>query len=227
MASPIHDFRESDLYPKHASLPAWRWEFLRRNGDYQAAFAHHGNTQPPHSDCLRFGLRTWPDPAREWQQVMSAFRMIAGVTELPTLETLERWMQRDDFDPLVTLHSLLETFTEWRATGMRVALIDVALPIGDQVDKIESMLSQRTVAVGETVVPKLDRARMGTWRDYVRVLDGYAAGFDPAQIAAALYPWQPNDHASGHAASKKVRIAYNRALELCEGFGIPRVLLEK
>ena len=226
-AVPIHDFRDGTLYPKHKGLPAWRWEFLRRNSEYQSAFREHGQTQPPHPDCWRFGLRTWPNPAWVWVNAISAFRTIAGVTELPTLETLEKWMQRDDFDPLHALRSLLAGFTEWRANGLRVALVDVSLPIGEQVEKIEAMLADRTVALGEEVVPKLDRAHYGKWRDYLRVLDGYAAGCEPDEVAAVLYPWQPNDYASGKAATSKVRMAYKRAVELTEGFGVPRVTLEK
>jgi hypothetical protein len=48
---PIHDFRDESKYPLWTGVTAWRWEFLRRNMDYQVTFAIDGQIGPPPASC--------------------------------------------------------------------------------------------------------------------------------------------------------------------------------
>ncbi len=78
----IADFRDESKYPARPTLKRWRWEFLRRNAEYQAFFDLHGvGGYVP--GCERFGMmqllnpRDDLDPANE--QTSAATTLAPGM----------------------------------------------------------------------------------------------------------------------------------------------------
>lgn len=212
-AYPIHDFLDESKYPLWEGIAAWRWEFLRRNADYQAAFERDGQTMPPPPSCRVFGLRSFPDPRMEYPQVSSHFHSGGSLSQrpIPTLADLETWRSRPGFDPERALRSVLWSVEERLRMGLHFAMIDLTVPLRPQFAAIEKLAQAR---------PVVERMHPEKWRGYLRVLDGAAKGLDADAVAAVMHPNESNEYASGYAPRRKVEQALARARELCLTFAI-------
>jgi len=211
-ARPIHDFRETDAYPLWRGVTAWRWEFLRRNEEYQAAFDLDGGAIPVRGSCLRFGLQSLPDPAMEYDQIQHCFESGGSFGfQLPTLADLEKWKSRPGFNAERVLRSVLWSVEVRQRTGLHFAQLDLSVPLRPQFEKIEMLAQAR---------PKVERMRPEKWRTYLRILDGVAERLSLDEVAAVMYPHERNDYQSGYAPRKKVEQAMARARALCTTFAI-------
>ena len=87
MGYPIKDFRDPRQYPEPgAGNRMLRWEFLRRNPEYQAYFAAHCTERATHERFLelrsRFGIRSLADPRIDCYPTFSYLG--PGIVNLPT-----------------------------------------------------------------------------------------------------------------------------------------------
>lgn len=212
-AYPIKDFRDHSQYPLRNGLNAWRWEFLRRNVEYQALYqAHKADVVPP-AAVHDFGIRSLFDPMDD--NAYRGFLEPAGIIGLPTFETVEKWKKVPGYTAERALHSILKTLTEFQRTGQTLVMIDRALPIEPQLEAIREQISTRAELDQEK--PPLRNDRRGEWPSYLRILDAMASGADTNEIAATIYPGTDNYYPD-FAGRKRVKKAAERAKFLAATF---------
>lgn len=221
MAYPIKDFRDAAQYPAHSGLNAWRWEFLRRNPEYQAFYEKHKDDErPPY--CGEYGIRSLYDPL--FDRAYEGFLPPSGLMELPTFETVRKWEKVPGYTAERALESILSTLTEFQFLGDTIAVINRALPIEPQLAAIRESVEMRNALDGQT--PAILRDRRAEWPSYLRILDGLAEGATFDEVAAVLYPETDNSYPD-FAGRKRVSKATERARFLCGTFAVKKFAPEK
>lgn len=221
-AYPIKDFRKPEQYPAHQCLNAWRWEFLRRNAEYQKLYlAHKGDAIPP-SSVFDFGIRSLYDPM--FDDAHRGFLPPAGIIGLPTFETVEKWKKVPGYTAERALNSILRTLTELQSGGDTLVVINRALPIEFQIEAIREGVAMRSDLDSES--PSLKNDRRNEWPFYLRILDAIASGVEFDGIASAIYPGTDNSYPD-FAGRKRVKKASERARYLVEVFAARRFAPEK
>ncbi|MCK7597785.1 DUF2285 domain-containing protein [Microbulbifer sp. CAU 1566] len=215
-AYPIKNFRDPSAYPSWKGINAWRWEFLRRNPEYQAFFDANKTkfkTDPSNVSCWRFGVRSLHDPAHDeaYQGMLPPSRVVG----LPTFDDLERWEKVPGYTPEMGLTIILRILTELQYQGDTLAVIDRSLPVKPQLTAIGEAVELRNSADG--VSPAFQRQTSTKWPEYLRVLDGKAAGASDDEIAAVLYPDKENNYPD-YPVRKRVEKAAAQGIYLSKVF---------
>lgn len=213
MSVAIKDFRRVDDYPNWQGLSAWRWEFLRRDPEYQQFFAQHkDDVRGPY--CGMFGIRSLHDPA--FDRAFEVFNDGASLIELPTFEWVKKWEQVSGYTDERGLKMILKTLTELQSRGSALVAIDRSLPLEMQLEQIREAVALRNERGAQ--IPPMKNDRRNEWPSYLRVLDGIAAQATHDDIAAAVYPDTENIYPD-FAGRKRVKAAAKRAAILCRAFG--------
>ena len=221
-AYPIKDFRDAAQYPNHKGLNAWRWEFLRRNADYQTLYqAHKDDIQPPPA-VWDFGVRALHDPMLD--NAYRELRPLAGIVRLPTFEDVEKFEKVHWYTAERALAMILETLTGLQHCGGTLVTIDRTLPIEPQLDAIRKQVTLTNKVDNEK--PPLGNLRLSEWPAYLRIMDARAVGASFDEIAAVIYPETDNSYPD-QAGRKRVIKADERAKFLAETFACRKFTPEK
>jgi len=221
-AYPIKDFRDAAQYPNHQGLNAWRWEFLRRNEEYQALYQAHKDDIHPPTAVWNFGIRSLYDSG--FDNAYRGFLPLAGIVGLPTFEDVDKWKKKPWYTAERALHSILGTLAELQYCGGTIITIDRALPLEPQLDEIREQVAIKNELDNEK--PPLGNLRLSEWPAYLRVMDARAAGADFDEIAAVIYPKTDNTYPD-HAGRKRAIKADERARFLVETFASGKFTPEK
>lgn len=221
-AYPIKDFRDATSYPVWEGISAWRWEFLRRNPEYQSLFEAHKDDEIPPSKCWDFGVRALYNPMHD--RAFIGLVPPGFIIELPNFEWVEKWKKDPDYSAERALQIVLGTLTRLQFHGDALATINCALPIEPQLDTIRESVAQKNRR--DNRAPPLRNDRRGEWPFYLRILDGLAAGATHDEIAAALYPDRDNSYPD-FAGRKRVKKAAERATFLSQTFAVKGFTPEK
>lgn len=203
----LPDCRDKHAYPALSStLVRWAWEFLRRNADYQKAWAEM--IAPYYSADLGYDpdlprAAGIPDP-------LSAMRDKFGVAFLPPDPADSRTVP-------VFEHNLIYENHPGAVSGSlardQVAVVfNLAWPLEPQIARAERSIRERRerlVARGE-ITATAPRNHKALWQDYLRLLDGEAAGLQTARLAAIIYPKTENldpDYAGSRAVTNGLKAA--------------------
>lgn len=219
-AYAINDFRDAAKYPTRSTLKAWRWEFLRRNAEYQAFFAEHnvGGYVP---GCERFGVTQLVDPRDDLdsanEESAAVVTLAPGIVTLPTHASIDqrRRALRVRFSSELALQNVLDFTSEIQSGTNVVAVLDRALPIEDQLAAIRRTIERMNA--DERVEPIFQRPHVDKWPSYLRILDGRAQGATFSEIAGALHPGESE-------AQDKTRKAFDAAIRLTQTFGVGRAV---
>jgi hypothetical protein len=180
----LPDCSDESAYPDPRSAPLvrWAWEFLRRNLEYQRDYAEliapYYSAERGLDDELRIADGK-PDPIR-------AMREKFGVL-LP-------------FDPADArarplFESNLVSVRDWSASetlprNQTAIVFDMLWPLEPQIERALSYLRGRRAwleSKGE-ISPEMRRNHVEKWREYLRLLDGEAAGHKTSELAAIVFP---------------------------------------
>ncbi|OXJ00036.1 MULTISPECIES: transcriptional regulator domain-containing protein [Burkholderia] len=222
------NWRNADEYPsvETTSPRVWAWEFLRRNpkytqdwaefrskiGEYADRYANlspqekasflvdkryqhveeirsptgqHRKIETPLANWYgrKWGLAQIADPGTDHNQLTHRWIDMAGVLVFPN----------DGFD-----------FADPRY--MAIA-IDLSRSLDDQLDQVREhykIESEKRIQTGLIESFEKKRRRFESYRDYLRVLDGYESGTKRGELAAVLLPHIENSKGNGWLASKSV-----------------------
>ncbi|WP_339487832.1 hypothetical protein [Pseudomonas sp. EL_65y_Pfl2_R95] len=221
-AYSIKDYRNPLQYPAREGINAWRWEFLRRNPEYQRLYEAHKDCVTPPSEVSSFGVRNLYDP--RFDDAYQGFLAPSHILELPNFAWVEKWKLVPGYTTERGMHMLLRALTELQLQGDTLAVINRALPLEPQLDAIRESVAQKNKQ--ENNRPPLGNDRRGEWTFYLRVLDGFADGASYDELAAALYPGSENAYPD-FSGRKRVKKALERAVFLSQTFGTKSFVLEK
>ena len=194
----IPDWRDADAYPIELTMPAWRWEFLRRRADYREAWAAQYDISQAYWDDLEkrgvlgegertrhlemgarhlsqmaedFGLNWIPAPAWKFEKTTpSVFESTYGFSYI---SAWREQGEKDEFGRHV-IDARLST------DAQQLVAFDLSKPLAEQLKAAERTLeaSQREL-FGRVLRARLHKARWGT---YLRVLDARDDGQTFEQI---------------------------------------------
>jgi len=219
---PIKDYQDASQYPARKSVNAWRWEFLRRNPEYQAFHAEHKDCDPRKFTVWQFGLRSLYDPI--FDDAYQGMLPPASIIQLPTFEDVEKWEHVSGYTAERGVFMLLRNLTELQYQGDTLVTINRALPIEPQLDAIRESVARKNELDG--VNPAFKRDQSAKWPLYLRVLDGKAANASDDEIAAAVYPDADNVYPD-YPGRKVTKAAAKQARYLSEIFATKSFSPEK
>ncbi|MCP0916752.1 hypothetical protein MUB05_09120 [Acinetobacter indicus] len=212
---PIKDYFVDEQYDFSESLERWRWEFIRRNPEYQAFYEKHKNYSHPSewSDVWKFGLRGLPDPKNDMG--LSVLSTRVGFIELPTYRQYKKEIKKDWYTHERYLHGLLRSLTEFQSKHMQLAVIDLSIPIDLQIKKLKEDIKFREEYDEINMVIK--NYRFSDWKEYLKILDAKYSGLDESQIAEQLYPEVENIYPD-YSGKKRIIKALQRSEYLINNF---------
>jgi hypothetical protein len=172
------DWRDRHSYPHPTeSVTFWRWEFLRRDPEYQADYAAslpadaeklasrhlfgEGLREPPAELTEKYGLEFLPDPIRDLP---------------PGLEMVRNWRDRGPLDD--------DELAVYQEAGFFPVMFDLSLPLDEQFEEMKPMLERAAKRRGLSA----DRSHKAMWRTYLRFMDAEAVGVKPAHAMKVLLP---------------------------------------
>ncbi len=223
------NWRNADEYPRvdNTSPCIWAWEFLRRNPDYiedwttfKASIGEYADRYPnlAKEEMAKFLID------RRYQHVVETGSALTGDYRKTTTSLMNwhgrKWGLMQIADPdapydqrthrWIDAAGLLtfphEGFDFDDPRYMAVA-IDLTLPLEDQLDQVRSHYKIHRDArtrTGQIEPVEKKRERFTLYRKYLRVLDGFVAGADRAELAATLLPHADNATDTGSGASKNI-----------------------
>jgi hypothetical protein len=119
---------------------------------------------------------------------------------------------------------ILRTLTELQYQGDTLVTINRALPIEPQLDAIREAVAIRNELDG--VRPAFERDQRAKWPQYLRIIDGKAAGNSDDEIAAVIYPDTDNGYPD-FPGRKRVKAAAKQATYLARVFASGQFAPEK
>lgn len=212
---PIKNYLIDEQYDFSESLERWRWEFIRRNPEYQSFYEKHKNYSHPRewSDVWKFGLRGLPDPKNDMGLALISTQI--GFIELPSYRRYAEDKKRDWYTDERYLHGLLQSLTRFQSNHMQLAVLDLSIPLDLQVKKIKEDLKSKQEY--EEISMVIKNYRFSDWKEYLRILDANYSGLDESQIAEQLYPGVENIYPD-YSGKKRIIKALQRADYLIKNF---------
>ncbi|MFC1795737.1 hypothetical protein ACFL1V_01410 [Pseudomonadota bacterium] len=186
------DWRNQTAYPRNGDDLEdwqWKWEFLRRAGDYRDAYdpwvlAKAGFNFPmgtvPWKIMRQHGMDYLPDPTDAAMEIQNPFTLVGGtIISLPVPEiSLSKLknpteMELEEAVKLVEYISTLETWgimqSELKDLPLTVAVFDYSKPINPQLNAVKQQLIEKQ----QSHFPDLDsfKNRREHWPRHLRVID--------------------------------------------------------
>lgn len=201
---------------------AWTGDPPPRPGESRATYeARTGGVIMPFAEWLerRFHLSPPGDPRgplprwavfRDWSEGEPPFDW-HGMNE-GYLAALDRPDGPDD----TTCRLLAGTWQRYPAPRYRAILFDLTRPLDRQLVDAKAMLKKWYNAPNAPARRPAIRYEPALFPLYLQLLDARAAGVEFTELAAALYPEQPNPYPD-FPATKRIRKNYQRAQDLRDG----------
>jgi hypothetical protein len=238
----VKDFRDEAQYPDWERAAFYRWEFLRRNAEYQRYFETHNGPDdaPPElwhvrmrDLSARFGIRTLLDP-RDDEPFAGAFYWQRGIrrgvgvildgdeiakSTAAAIERAKRDIERGRSH--IALDALIDHL-EWQQVdhlrGTVLIAVDVTIPLDPQIAEARKLIEKRRADAGQGRAVR--RAQTEKWPSYLRILDGRAAGASFIEIAEVLSRDEPAYTYDYATAGDRIKKSYQQAVDLTERFGV-------
>jgi hypothetical protein len=194
----LPDWRNAKLYPVKRSLADWRWQFLRRRLDYQQDFVAIETTEQ-----MAFLIRSTkqiikavakPAPAALARRYGAPVLLDPASAHAP-----EGYFPASPAFNVNADHAQIDS---WHGMGFSVCRIDLAAPLDQQLRVLKALLKQEAKRRG---IAPAGRREYAKWNLYLRVLDAYAAGAEPAAIISHLHELTAANQKAftWHAAARK------------------------
>ncbi len=220
------NWRAAAEYPDRdaTTLLQWVWEFLRRNPEYQRLWRdivlpyYNEATGAIDAPAAMADARRRAEADPLFQRApyaianpLAVFREKFGIVAYPPPP--EAPTPRLKLD-----HYLVRTGNAAIAPTESAITFDLALPIGPQLERARQILEEAAAALeSKGEIERLHRANhIRHYQDYLRVLDGEASGATHKEMAAIIFPDEPNDYPDRYG-DHKVRNALKAAKKLRDG----------
>ena len=190
------NWRDSTAYSERLTDWQWRWEFLRRDEEYQADFARlHPADFARQVDAYRdIAL---PDGVESWEQHFKLFASMPGTDAEPGCR--EKYGVEHLWDPAqpkpsrglfvqecpyVVRFASEHRFRELDSSGATLMAFDLRRPLRQQLKRAEQNL--KLIQVELYGHPREHRQHRAKWARYLRIFDAKAAGAAAREIATKL-----------------------------------------
>lgn len=210
----------SYVEPTKMDLNFWKWEFLRRNAEYQELYAsfeqsRQDRSKPIVGNLKDFGLFFYINPLND--RGYQSMPPLCNIHKLPNFEDNQKYkLEYKNYTDEIALHSLLMQIEQVQQKGGVFVSLDLNLPLEIQFDKIKKILKDKNLI---NIRKTIKQVRPKEWIEYLRILDAYADKVEIDVIASVIYSDKPNIYPD-YLARDTVRKAYKTASELMINFAI-------
>lgn len=210
----------SFVEPTKYDLNFWKWEFLRRNSQYQELCASYEKYENDKSEVIvgklkDFGLIFYTNPMIDsgYQNLPT----LCNIHKLPDFEQNNNYKKEyKNYTDEIALHSLLMQIEQVQQKGGVFISIDLNLPLEIQFDKIKKIIkNERLISINQTI----KHVRPKEWLSYLRILDAYADGIEIDTISSIIYSDKSNEYPD-YLGRDSVRKAYYKAKKLVDSFAV-------
>lgn len=211
----LQDWHDEAAYPDPLSAPRrrWAWEFLRRNREYQRAWAEliapYMSDDGFDSDRSRADLRG----KGEDEDALKIMRERFGIAFVPPDPADAAILPVFETNLIVTVRGNFKKRPEEEEV-----LFNLEWPIGPQIIAAQHHLDRmkkHREDKGE-ILPEAKRNHIERWRDYLRLLDAETAGATTRRMAEIIYPEVDNVDPD-YAGNRTVLNRLNAARKLRDG----------
>lgn len=242
---PIKDFRKQENYRKLDSIAFWKWEFLRRNEEYQNHIEtnqwlrywreEHLNGNISVEDFNDYSLK---EKSRNAElsikffggllldpKIDDNYSLVSAPCGIELANIYDYLNKKEEVKlgkresmPSDTnfLTSILNELTHLQDKGKILVSMDLNIPLDIQIKMIKDLFNQNGI---KTYKQSFKNYLPDDWLMYLRIIDGVYEGCTYDEIAGILYPNEKNEYPN-FAVNKKIHKAYNRGIALMNDFAL-------
>ena len=206
---------------KDLNLYQWRWEFLRRDPDYQQAWKDRkGVVEIDNLNVAAFDLETFIDPQISANKLKNSIKFIQRPYQLHDFKcAISKYFPKNEGERFDTEFFTTSVRSILNDKEKAVFIFDLTRPIDDQIIHVKSELLKAQesydqyitsrIAHGkkrprrgiETEIPLIVKNRIAPKIDHLRVLDAKAKGVKFKEIGSVIF--RVSDPKEAHTRGKR------------------------